>query len=254
MEKSNQFSNYGSPSIEEINTRLQDESAEHGLVVTPLVSSKQIQSGSIDIRLGNEFIITKKTRFDSLDPSIGKEKVDSLIKQYQEKVYVELGNRLILHPNQFVLGSTLEHVKLPYDLLAYVIGRSSWGRLGLIIATATVINPGYSGAITLELTNVGDTPITLYPSTRIAQLVFHTVNPSKIKPEKSKYEISTGPVFSKIHEDHDWSAFKHLKKNKMTLKDLITQFYNDKEISQTQYEKLLEIISNKNNTTKQNNE
>ncbi len=213
MITNSKFDKYGSPSQKELLERLDDTSNEHGLVVTPLVSKKQIENASIDIRLGNEFIISKRTRFETIDPSIGKIEASKKIQQYQEKIYVELGGKLILHPGQFVLGATLEHVKLPFDLLSYVIGRSSWGRLGLIIATATVVNPGYSGSLTLELTNVGDTPITLYPGCRIAQLVFHTINPPISEPEKSKYDISTGPVFSKIHEDPEWPAFKKLKDN-----------------------------------------
>lgn len=117
----------------------------------------------------------------------------------------------MLHPQQFVLGSSLEHVSLPWDMLAYVIGRSSWGRLGLIIATATVVNPGYSGAITLEFTNVGEVPIPLYPGSRICQLVLHTLNniPSK-GPKLSKYDVSTGPEFSKIYRDYEWDILKKL--------------------------------------------
>ncbi len=213
MTTKSKFNKYGSPSRDELFERLTDTSDEYGLVVTPLISEKQIKNASIDIRLGNGFIITKRTRFGTIDPSIGKVETSKAIQQYQEQIYVELGGKLILHPGQFVLGATLEHIKLPFDLLSYVIGRSSWGRLGLIIATATVIHPGYSGALTLELTNVGDTPITLYPGTRIAQLIFHTINPPISKPEPSKYELSTDPVFSKVHEDPEWPAFKNLREN-----------------------------------------
>lgn len=198
----------GSPSKEELVKRLKDLE-EAGLVVTPLVFPKdQIKQAAIDVRLGNEFIITKRIRFDTLDPKKDPEELETIIKQYQEKIYVEFGQKIVLHPNQFVLGSTLEHIKLPADYLAYVVGRSSWGRLGLVIATATVINPKYSGAVTLELSNIGDSPITLYPGSRIAQLVFHRVDESKIEAEESKYELSVGPEFSKIYKDKEWKAFR----------------------------------------------
>ncbi|MGI0057760.1 MAG: dCTP deaminase, partial [Nitrosarchaeum sp.] len=181
----------------------------------PLVfPDEQIQNGIIDVRLGNEFIISRRIKFDTIDPILLPTDLEVLIKQYQEKIYVELGDRIILHPQQFLLGSTLEHIKLPNNLLAYVLGRSSWGRLGLVIATATVVNPNYSGAITLELANIGDAPITLYPGIRIAQLVFHTVNPSKIKPKPSKYQTSIGPVFSKIYDDPEWDAFRLMNDKK----------------------------------------
>jgi len=202
---------FGSPSKEELIVRLKDN-GDKGLVITPLVfPSDQIKNGAIDVRLGNEFIIGKRIMFDTIDPGDKIKNLDVIIKQYQEKIYVELGDKIILHPHQFILGSTLEHVKLPNDLLAYVLGRSSWGRLGLIIATATVVNPGYSGAITLELTNIGEAPITLYPGSRIAQLVFHPVNPSKSESEESKYELSVGPEFSKIYKDKEWDALKFLQ-------------------------------------------
>ena len=202
----------GSPTKEELSQRLKD-TTENGLVITPLIfPEEQIKHASIDIRLGNEFIISKRILFDTIDPIKEYNEHGARIKQYQEKIYVELGQKIILHPHQLILGSTLEHVKLPQDLLAYVVGRSSWGRLGLVIATATVVHPRYSGAITLELSNIGDVPITLYPGSRIAQLVFHRVNESELELEESKYELSVGPEFSKIYKDPEWSAFESLQK------------------------------------------
>ncbi|GAH46269.1 unnamed protein product, partial [marine sediment metagenome] len=90
-----------------------------------------------------------------------------------ESHYVPLGNDFILHPNQFVLGITLEWIHFPKDLAGYVIGRSSWGRQGLIIATATGVHPGFSGCLVLELSNSGEVPIHIYPGLRIAQLFVH---------------------------------------------------------------------------------
>jgi len=111
----------------------------------------------------------------------------------------------MLHPNQFILGSTLEYLKLPKDVMAYIIGRSSWGRLGLIIATATLINPGFAGVITLELTNVGEVPISLFPGLRIAQVSFHKCDFSQKTSvsHPGKYFGSTGPTFSEIYKDRD---------------------------------------------------
>ncbi len=201
-------SNAGTPFKEEIMKRLKDPNDD--FEITPLVfPDLQIKNAAVDIRLGNEFITTRRIKFGTIDPIIEAEELDALIKQYQEQIYVELGEKIVIHPQQFVLGSTLEHIRLPNNLLAYVIGRSSWGRLGLIIATATVVNPGYSGALTLELTNVGSAPVTLYPGSRIAQLVFQAVNPSE-SIEESKYQTSIGPVFSKIYLDEEWDAFRIL--------------------------------------------
>ncbi|MCA9052009.1 MAG: dCTP deaminase, partial [Planctomycetaceae bacterium] len=82
----------------------------------------------------------------------------------------------ILHPRQFVLAVTLEWIRLPSNLAGYVVGRSSWGRHGLIIATATGVHPGFTGCLTLELTNVGEIPITIKPGTTICQVFLHTVD------------------------------------------------------------------------------
>jgi dCTP deaminase len=89
--------------------------------------------------------------------------------------YVPFGKSIVLHPQKFVLGCTLEYVRVPEGHVAYVIGRSSWGRLGLVVATAIGIHPGYSGCITLELRNLGETPIVLYPGQTIAQVFVHRV-------------------------------------------------------------------------------
>lgn len=106
----------------------------------------------------------------------------------------------------------MEYIKLPNDILGYIIGRSSWGRLGLVIATATLIHPGFAGVITFELTNLGDVPIALYPGIRIAQLSFHKCYVEMEEITKSIYYGSTSPGFSKIYKDPDWSIFKQNKK------------------------------------------
>ena len=80
-----------------------------------------------------------------------------------------------IHTKEFVLGVTLEWIRLPSNRAAYVVGRSSWGRHGLIIATATGVHPGFTGCLTLELSNVGEIPITVKPGTTICQLFIHEV-------------------------------------------------------------------------------
>src|SRR5690348_14815723 len=168
-----------SPSKEEILKRLKIR-GDRKLVITPLISENdQIHNGSVDLRLSNEFIISKKIKFETIDPSQKKEELEPKIRQFQEIEYADLGEKIILHPGEFILGATLEYIRLPSDLLGYVLGRSSWGRLGLVIATATTVNPRYSGIVTLELANLGTAPITLYPGMRICQIVLHTVEPTK---------------------------------------------------------------------------
>jgi dCTP deaminase len=215
------------PSEKELKHRLSlDATNPEKLVITPLINpSKQIEDGTIDLRLGTDFVVTKRSKFSSLNVLDEKGSMDTRILEYQEKMYVKMGDELVLHPQQFALGTTFEYIKMPVDLIGYVLGRSSWGRLGLIIATATVVHPSYAGIITLELTNLGDTPIKLYPGTRIAQLAFHKVSMTqeekklkleKATREKTKYKASVNPVFSRIHQDEEWDMIKGIKENTLS--------------------------------------
>lgn len=211
----------GSLSKQQIFLRLGLPKSPERLVITPLVDQKKgIEDGSIDLRLGTEFIVTRRSKITSLDPLEERYSQGSKILEYQEKIYVNIGNKLILHPHQFALGCTFEYIKMPVDLMGYVIGRSSWGRVGLVIATATVVHPSYAGVITLELTNVGDTPIALYPGLRVAQLAFHEIYMSKDERNakwqqatglKTKYTASVGPQFSKFYLDDDLKIIERLK-------------------------------------------
>lgn len=163
----------------------------------------QFGEGSIDLRLGNEFIITKRTEFSELDP-IRSVELKKRVKKYQSKILIDYGKPFILHPQEFVLAKTLEYLSFPDYLMAYVIGRSSWGRVGLIIATATMVSPTFKGTLTLELVNVGNVPLKLYPCSRIAQLVIHTVTQGKIKRSyQGKYFKAPTGGFTGIFKDKD---------------------------------------------------
>jgi dCTP deaminase len=153
---------------------------EGRLTLVPLLDAEeQLDEAAIDVRLGNEFIATRHTRLQALDPS--DQQTGTQIAEFQTKLYVPFGRPYVLHPRQFVLGSTLEYIALPDDLTGLVVGRSSWGRLGLIIATAIKVDPGFKGTLTLELVNLGNTPILLYPCSRIAQLMLYHVARSQDK-------------------------------------------------------------------------
>jgi dCTP deaminase len=209
------------PSKEEIRRRFDLSNNDPSkIVVTPLIDEDQVEEGTVDLRLSTEFVLTKRSKFATLDAADVMSNMDLKILEYQERTYVKFGDHLILHPQQFALGATFEYVKMPVDMIGYVLGRSSWGRLGLIIATATMVHTGYAGIITLELTNLGDTPITLYPGTRIAQLALHHVGMTskerdekwkRAATEKTKYKASVSPVFSKIHQDKEWSMIRKFK-------------------------------------------
>lgn len=203
LDKEEAFSNQGVLSKREIEHFLNEEKDPEKRIVISHISDPKTQIGrcSVDIRLSNEFIITKETQIDVLDVA-EREDLKKNIMQYQERIRISYGEAFILHPKEFVLGASLEYISLPLDIMAYVVGRSSWGRLGLVIATATLIDPGFKGVITLELANIGKIPLKLYQGLRIAQLVFHKLS-SPTEGYSGGYLISTGPRFSEIYNDED---------------------------------------------------
>ncbi len=190
----------GTLSTQEIRNRLKEKLPTR-LVITPLLEKEeQTKDNTVDLRLGNEFIITQQTSFEAIEPTRRKE-IEKRIGQYQQRVRIGFHEKFVLHPGQLILGSTLEYVALPNNLSAYVIGRSSWGRLGLVIATATEVSPCFKGSITLELVNLGEAPLVLYPGVRIAQLVLHTVE--GVGTYEGRYNCPTGPEFSRIYLDKE---------------------------------------------------
>ena len=140
----------------------------------------------------------RRTRLPFLDfRKIEEEDEPVNVYEFQEQIQLRPKGNIILHPNQFILGSTLEYISLPNDVMGYVLGKSSLGRTGLVIATATHVAPGYIGTITLELSNLGTVPLSLYPTMPIAQLVFHRLCSPVKKGYAGAYAYSTGPAFSK---------------------------------------------------------
>jgi dCTP deaminase len=141
------------------------------LIVTPILEPSQIGSASIDVRLSYEFVSVKRGNIGFLDPR----NLEDGRHRFRTPHHLNRREAFYLHPNEMVLASTLEYVRLPLSLAAYVTSRSKWGRLGLVIATATAIHPGFTGTITLELINHGTIPIALYPGLDVAQLIIHSV-------------------------------------------------------------------------------
>ncbi len=144
------------------------------LVVTPLLLADQVQATSIDLRLGSEFLLL--SRFAT--SSQGSDDAHDEPKQDFVRHRLEFGTALYVHPGQFVYAATLEFVRLPSNLMAYVVGKSSLGRSGLEIATAIKIDPGFAGCITLELYSIGEVPLKLFPGMRVCQIVLHTTHGS----------------------------------------------------------------------------
>lgn len=161
----------------------------------------QIQPASVDLRLSPEFIVYRPGETSCLDP-----KVPESLRVASERVVVRDGEAFTLHPGDFALGSTLETVSIPADLVGQVDGRSSVGRLAVVVhATAGLIDPGFTGQITLELSNIGRIPVRLYPGMRIAQIVLQQMTSPAERPygqeRGSSYNAQSGPQVSRLRLD-----------------------------------------------------
>lgn len=174
------------------------------LVLRPSPNVEELEksgSASVDLRLGTWFQVFRGTRISHFDV-YDKKKSPPSESQLTKHHYVAFGDPFILHPKAFVLAVTLEWIRLPYNIAGYVVGRSSWGRHGLIIATATGVHPGFTGCLTLELTNVGEVPITIKPGTTICQLFLHSVdagNPAQV--DRSRFVGNRKPTIGSIKLD-----------------------------------------------------
>ncbi len=185
-------------SAEKIRELLSDpvKSPAERLVVSPVLDAeKQLKAGtaSIDVRLGQRFHVPLRTKISQLDRLSKTHRRD--FQRFKEETFVPIGDYFVLHPRQFVLGETLEWIHLPGKIAAYVVGRSTWGRDGLIIATAIGVHPHFSGILTLELSNIGEIPVYLYPGLTIAQLFLMSVEIGSHTslPIPSTFQSQTGP-------------------------------------------------------------
>jgi dCTP deaminase len=170
--------------------------------ITPKPDFKtQLGSCSIDLRLGNNFRIFDHSKNAFIDPT-KKDYSNEITKE----VRVEDGDRFVMQPGDFVLAVTLEKIKIPDNLLGRLEGRSSLGRLGIVVhSTASVFDPGWNGQAVLELGNLGRIPVALYPGMRICAMTFEQLSSKAdtpyVKKEVAKYRFQNGPVESKIHEE-----------------------------------------------------
>ena len=180
----------------------QSVGCEDPLVITPKPDVEALSrrtSASVDLRLGTWFTSLKQARTSCLrvgDQALG----GGVAKRH----FVPFGTEFVLHPMTFVLACTLEWIRLPADLAAYVVGKSSWGRCGLIIATATGVHPRFYGCLTLELSNVGEVPIAVKPGYPICQLFFHSVegtDSEDVGEDHGTFAGSRRPMFRPIRLD-----------------------------------------------------
>ncbi len=158
----------------------------------------QLSGASLDMTLSNEFRVFQHTSIPYIDVSRPK-----TFKGLTKKVVVEDGCPFVLHPNEFVLGIMRESIKLPKNLSVRIDGKSSLGRIGIVVhSTAGHVNPGHEGALTLEISNIGMMPVALYPGMNICQLVFQQLSsPAQVgytERKTSKYAHQKSPGESKI--------------------------------------------------------
>ena len=159
-----------------------------------------IQPSSIDVRIDRYFRVFNNSQYTHIDPSQQQDELTSLVEPKDDEAFV-------LHPGEFVLGSTLEVVTLPDDLAGRLEGKSSLGRLGLLThSTAGFIDPGFTGHITLELSNVANLPIKLYPGMKIGQLCLFRLSSAAEHPYGSaqygsRYQGQRGPTPSRSYQN-----------------------------------------------------
>lgn len=175
---------------------------EKRIIITPAPDlSVQLGSNSLDLRLGNTFRIFDHSKFAYIDPfqkNIGEEITREVKKKKDEP--------FIIQPGEFALGVTVEYIELPDDLVGSLEGRSSIGRLGIMVhSTAASIECGFRGNITLELSNMGKMPVALYPGMRICSVAFMQMSSPALVPyykkKNAKYSGQRGPDESRIQKD-----------------------------------------------------
>ncbi|TMK32150.1 MAG: dCTP deaminase [Actinobacteria bacterium] len=173
---------------------------ESGRIVIDPFDPASIQPSSVDLHVDNRFRVFANSRYPYID-------VKKEMPGLTEVVEVAEPDPFILHPGEFVLGSTLERVAIPDDMVARLEGKSSLGRLGLLIhSTAGYVDPGWDGYLTLELSNVANLPITIYPGMKIGQISFFRLTTPAERPygsteTRSKYQGQRGPTASRFFEE-----------------------------------------------------
>lgn len=176
------------------------EAVAAGRIIIDPYDEAMVQPSSVDLRCGDVFRVFENHRYALIDPKAPQEDLTSPVSAGDTEPF-------ILHPGEFVLGSTSEIIGLADDIVARLEGKSSLGRLGLLIhSTAGFIDPGFKGQVTLELSNVANLPIAIYPGMKIGQVSFYGLSTPADHPygsagAGSKYQGQSGPTPSRIHDD-----------------------------------------------------
>ena len=178
------------------------EAIDTGRIEIDPYEASFVQPSSVDLRVDRVFRVFENHKYQHIDPRTHQ-------PELTKEVEVKPDGHFVLHPGEFVLGSTFERVRLATDIVARLEGKSSLGRLGLLIhSTAGFVDPGFDGYLTLELANVANLPITIYPEMKIGQISFYQMSTDADHPygsgeAGSKYQGQRGPTASRIHQDFD---------------------------------------------------
>jgi dCTP deaminase len=178
---------------------IREEMAKGRIIINPL-GEGCIQPASVDLHLDRNILIFRNNRVPYIDVRKTNDRLTDMVTMADDDPFM-------LHPGEFVLGSTLEHVEVPADLVARLEGKSSLGRIGLLIhSTAGYVDPGWKGHLTLELSNVSSLPITLYHRMKIGQISYLrlTTPADRLYGSAelgSKYQGQQDPTASKVHLD-----------------------------------------------------
>ena len=192
------------------------------LIIHPILNREaQITCSKVDLHLSGIFYEIQRTICDSYDPLTAAAQQD-----YRREIVLPLGGYLVLHPGDLILASTFENVYMPRDLLGILQGRSSLGRLGVIVhATASFIDPEFMGTITLELSNLGHLPVRLYTLAKVASIAFLKISgevkrayrdsiPSPLTPGKAQqvdHYAAPKSGASKHHEDWEYKIIQRVR-------------------------------------------
>lgn len=178
------------------------EALRNGRIEIDPLDEACIQPSSVDLTIDRFFRVFRNHTAGIIDVKENLEDLTELVE-----IPDDPDRAFMLHPGEFVLGSTAERIKLPDDLVGRLEGKSSLGRLGLLIhSTAGYVDPGWDGQITLELSNVARLPITIYPGMPIGQLSFLTLTTPVDTKYQGKYLGQSGPVASRYHRNFDDAA------------------------------------------------
>lgn len=188
---------------------IRDRLEQGDIIISPAPDlDAQLQPASLDLRLGYDFQTFNYTRQALIDPND-----PSTFEQLTSLTQLQDGERFLVHPGEFVLATTLEQVEIPNDLLARLEGRSSIGRLGIVIhSTAGYVDPGFKGKITLEISNLGRIAVALYPRMRICQIAFEEMSsPVSMgygQRRGSKYQGQDAATASRLFQDNEFHKGK----------------------------------------------